>query len=99
MQGGDLYSALQSNAQGIGVAHPLSWWRRGRSVALDIARGLHFLHSEHVVRLEMQSQPIAAYSLELRFCISSLASSGMRPCVVALLQNHSSGEHSGPWQV
>ena len=51
MQGGDLYSALQSNAQGIGVAHPLSWWRRGRSVAMDIARGLHFLHSEHVVRL------------------------------------------------
>ena len=57
MQGGDLYSALQSNAQGIGVAHPLSWWRRGRSVALDIARGLHFLHSEHVVRLGCTPDP------------------------------------------
>ena len=55
MQGGDLYSALQSNAQGIGVAHPLSWWRRGRSVALDIARGLHFLHSEHVVLPHVQA--------------------------------------------
>ncbi len=57
MQGGDLYSALQSNAQGIGAAHPLSWWRRGRSVALDIARGLHFLHSEHVVRGAARRRP------------------------------------------
>ena len=50
VQGGDLFSALQSSSHGSGAAHPLSWWRRGRSVALDIARGLHFLHSQHVVR-------------------------------------------------
>ncbi|KAK9818906.1 hypothetical protein WJX81_000729, partial [Elliptochloris bilobata] len=58
MGGGDLYSALQSNAQGIGMAHPLSWWRRGRSVALDIARGLHFLHSEHVVHNDLKTKNI-----------------------------------------
>ena len=48
-QGGDLFSALRSNVHGSGAAHPLSWWRHGRSIALDIARGLHFLHSQHVV--------------------------------------------------
>ena len=49
LQGGDLFSALHSSPGAGGAAHPLSWWRRGRSVALDVARGLHFLHSEHVV--------------------------------------------------
>ncbi len=48
-QGGDLFTALQNSTHGSGAAHPLSWWRRGRSVALDIARGLTFLHSQHVV--------------------------------------------------
>ena len=55
VQGGDLFSALRSNAHGSGAAHPLSWWRHGRSIALDIARGLHFLHSEHVVPPNVQA--------------------------------------------
>ena len=73
MQGGDLYSALQSNVQGIGVAHPLSWWRGGRNIALDIARGLHFLHSEHVVRF-------------LAFLINCAAFSFSGSCVLAHLR-------------
>ena len=48
-QGGDLFNALQSSSHDSAEAHPLSWWRRGRSIALDVARGLHFLHSQHVV--------------------------------------------------
>ena len=56
-RGGDLFSALQSSSHGSGAAHPLSWWRRGRSVALDVARGLHFLHSQHVVRICCISKP------------------------------------------
>ncbi|KAL6772225.1 hypothetical protein ACKKBG_A29430 [Auxenochlorella protothecoides x Auxenochlorella symbiontica] len=31
------------------------WWGRGRKVALDIARGLHFLHSRSIVHLDLKS--------------------------------------------
>ena len=55
LQGGDLFSALHGSAHGGGAAHPLGWWRRGRSIALDVARGLHFLHSEHVVSMSSWS--------------------------------------------
>ena len=41
MEGGDLWSALRGPHR-----EELQWYGRGRSLALDIARGLHFLH-EH----------------------------------------------------
>ena len=44
-QGGDLWSALRSPGK-----EALQWYARGRSLAIDIARGLHFLH-EHKARL------------------------------------------------
>ena len=62
IQGGDLFSALQSSSHGSGAAHPLSWWRRGRSVALDISRGLHFLHSQHVVRMLLRLHASLVFS-------------------------------------
>ena len=45
MEGGDLWSALRGPHR-----EELQWYGRGRSLALDIARGLHFLH-EHKARL------------------------------------------------
>ena len=44
MQGGDLWSSLRGPD-----AAELRWYARGRTLALDVARGLHFLH-EHKVR-------------------------------------------------
>lgn len=43
LQRGDLRQALNEDASKLG------WWRGGRSVALDIARGLNALHSCGVV--------------------------------------------------
>ena len=42
-QGGDLRQALSSDVDGA-----LGWYLRGHRVALDIARGLHFLHARDV---------------------------------------------------
>ncbi|KAK9834170.1 hypothetical protein WJX81_004930 [Elliptochloris bilobata] len=90
MGGGDLFSALQSNARGSGAAHLLSWWRRGRNVALDIARGLHFLHSEHVVHNDLKTKNIllsANYDIAKiadvglgRIMDASHMSTGLEPC-------------------
>ena len=44
MEGGDLWSALRGPHR-----EELQWYGRGRALALDIARGLHFLH-EHKAR-------------------------------------------------
>ena len=47
-QGGDLHEALMSvrcGAQGAGL---LSWNRQGAKLALDIAKGLEFLHARKV---------------------------------------------------
>jgi len=44
MQGGDLQNALKALA----TAPALSWYNRGAQIALDIIKGLHFLHSNNV---------------------------------------------------
>ncbi len=54
LQGGDLRGALNDDPDG-----ELRWYHRGQSIALDIARGLHFLHS-HDVRF--------SYLLRLSHC-------------------------------
>ena len=41
--GGDLTTALGNDSEG-----KLSWKRKGAEVLLDVARGLHFLHSNRV---------------------------------------------------
>ncbi|KAK9865664.1 hypothetical protein WJX84_002223 [Apatococcus fuscideae] len=50
MPRGDLWHALRGDAQRL-----LSWSKRGRQVALDIIRGLVFMHSKTVVHLDIKS--------------------------------------------
>ena len=45
MAGGDLYSCLHSKP-----STEFSWYNRGCRVALDVARGLVYLHEQNVCR-------------------------------------------------
>lgn len=48
MEGGDLMQRLQAtNKAGQRL---LGWYSRGRSILLDIARGLHYLHRHNLTR-------------------------------------------------
>ncbi|DBB18025.1 hypothetical protein WJX82_008169 [Trebouxia sp. C0006] len=61
MEGGDLYHAIARDTLG-----RFAWYRRshadgprlpglGRRIALDVARGLHFLHSRKIVHFDLKS--------------------------------------------
>lgn len=45
MEAGDLWSAIQLY-KGSGA---LSWYKRGRQIAIEVARGLHFLHRHKII--------------------------------------------------
>ncbi|KAK9836918.1 hypothetical protein WJX74_011052 [Apatococcus lobatus] len=51
---GDLYRAIK-NDQGTGM---LSWYRRGKHIALDIAKGLFFMHRNHIIHFDIKSPNI-----------------------------------------
>lgn len=48
MQNGDLYHALGYDD----LSDFLTWYKKGKSIALDVAKGLYYLHSQGVVRLK-----------------------------------------------
>lgn len=50
--GRDLYNALDVPAAG-GRERLFGWRRRGRKVALDVAKALNYLHSKGIVHLDM----------------------------------------------
>ena len=52
-QGGDLRVAIHSDS-----ARKLGWYGLGRSIALDVARGIAFLHSRKVIHRDVKSKNI-----------------------------------------
>ena len=51
VQGGDLRNALTADR-----ADELGWYRAGKGIALDILRGLTFLHDSHVIHRDIKSK-------------------------------------------
>ena len=52
MPNGDLFTALGRSP------HRYSWYALGRGIALDIARGLAFLHARNIVHFDLKSANI-----------------------------------------
>ena len=50
MEGGDLMSNI--------AAGRVTWWRRGRKIAIDVAKGLCFLHARRIVHFDLKSPNI-----------------------------------------
>ncbi|KAL3136950.1 hypothetical protein ABBQ32_006555 [Trebouxia sp. C0010 RCD-2024] len=68
MEGGDLRQALtQAPAQ-------LHWYNKGASVALDIIKGLHFLHKHKVVHMDMKPKNVL---LTADYSIAKIADVGL----------------------
>lgn len=69
-QGGDLKSALQTAAG----REKLQWHRQGSSVALDIIKGLHFLHAHKVSAMPPTNALPCCWLLSYDLCGYSLRS-------------------------
>ena len=52
MQGGDLRKALTMDGP-----DRVTWWKKGKQIACDVARGLAFLHSNKVIHSEQSCIP------------------------------------------
>ncbi|KAK9800309.1 hypothetical protein WJX73_010786 [Symbiochloris irregularis] len=53
MEGGDLRGALSAEPP-----HCVTWWNGGKPIAMDIARGLAFLHANKVIHRDLKSKNI-----------------------------------------
>jgi len=104
-QGGDLRQALTNSDEGV-----YAWAGHGKSVALDISRGLHFLHTSGVVHRCSHSCRLvhsqgAAHSSALTTarplsnCVSFAVSGclGVWDCATQLCPLYKAAR--GPWSV
>lgn len=53
LQGGDLTDAIRGSRNG-----ELGWYGKGRNIAIEVARGLAFLHSNRIVHCDLKSKNI-----------------------------------------
>ena len=53
LQGGDLRQALSTE-----LPHHVTWWNGGKPIAMDVARGLAFLHANKVIHRDLKSKNI-----------------------------------------
>ncbi|KAK9790556.1 hypothetical protein WJX73_002721 [Symbiochloris irregularis] len=67
-EGGDLSSALERSDSRDRDTH---WYCRGKSIALDIARGLEYLHGKHVIHFDIKSNNILLHGSG-RACIADV---------------------------
>lgn len=53
VQGGDLRVALSADPK-----YRVTWWNGGKPIAMDVARGLAFLHANNVIHRDLKSKNI-----------------------------------------
>ena len=83
-EGGDLRAALTRDEDGA-----LAWNKRGRQIALDIARGLHFLHSHDVMHSDLKTKNILLTRDQATAKIADVGlAQFMVRCVAASLMQH-----------
>ena len=69
MEGGDLYQAIQENSYPLDT-RLLSWYQKGGQIALDIAKGLVYLH-QNQVRFVVSHNPLHCIPAEPELPCSS----------------------------
>ncbi|KAL0051196.1 hypothetical protein WJX82_003584 [Trebouxia sp. C0006] len=73
MEGGDLYQAIQENSYPLDT-RLLSWYQKGGTIALDIAKGLVYLHQNNVVHMDVKSKNIL---LDKEYKVAKIADVGL----------------------
>ncbi|KAK9805532.1 hypothetical protein WJX72_003632 [[Myrmecia] bisecta] len=81
LEGGDLRQAMASERRA-----ELRWCNKGQLVALDIARGLHFLHTKKVIHSDLKSGNIL---LTKDFGCAKIGDVGLARIMSSALHSHS----------
>lgn len=87
MEGGDLRDALSHD-----TANELGWYNKGHLIALDIVRGLVFLHSNKVVHADLKAKNVL---LTQNAGTAKIADVGLARIMQHTLSNTATGDPAG----